>query len=78
VEIIFDTVNAISTVEDTDNRIIVSPKINEKHYIDCSIFDYSYVIDLNINSNILTCSSFKIDASQCDKWKSLKYQNLKD
>jgi hypothetical protein len=73
-EIIFDTVNTIST-EDTDNRIIISEKNNEEHDIDCSVSDSSYVIDHNIdsNSNIPTCSSFKT-ASQCDKWKSLKYQ----
>jgi len=53
-EIIFDTVNAISTIE--DNRYIISPKINEEH--DCFVSDSSYVIDLNIDSNIPICSSF--------------------
>lgn len=79
-EIIFDTVSAISIVEDTDNRIIVSQKTNEEHDIDCSVSDSSYIIDpnidFNIDSNISTCSSSKVDASQCDKWKSLKYQRF--
>lgn len=74
-EIIFDRENVLDTVEDTKNQIINLPKINEEYdIVDCSISDSSYVIDPNIDSSTHICTSFGVDATQCDKWKRIKYQ----
>jgi len=75
-EITFDTVNVIDIVEDIveENRIIDSQKINEEYDNDCSISNSSYVVDPNIDSSTHTYPTSKVNASQCDKWKSMKYQ----
>lgn len=68
-----DTKNPIDIVEDTKRRIIDSQKTMEE--IDYSISDSSCVIDLDIDSDSThTFPNSKINVSQCDKWKSMKYQ----
>lgn len=89
VEDTVDTINENTiegTVDDTENRIICSPQINKECNINigCSISDSTCVIDSDIDSVIDsdidsdidsgTDPTFKVDAIQCDKWKSVKYQ----
>lgn len=65
-EITFDTGDTVAGSE-----VIDSQKNNEEY--DCAISDS--VIDPNINSSTNTCINLKVDdASQCGKWKSMKYQ----